>query len=112
MTRPRFNRLLTLQSRHRAPDGAGGFVEHWVNLGQLWAQVRATGGRENMADHASLSQVSYDITVRASPHGAPSRPQPDQRLTEGPRVFRILAVAERDTTNRYLSLRAIEETAQ
>ncbi|MEO0357139.1 MAG: head-tail adaptor protein [Pseudomonadota bacterium] len=111
MTQVHLNRALVLENLLRVPDGAGGFSESWSPLGTLWAQVRATGGSEGETDHAKLSQVSYSITVRAAPHGAPSRPKPDQRLIEGSRIFRILAVTERDPTGKYLELRTIEEVA-
>ncbi|MGB1235073.1 MAG: head-tail adaptor protein [Planktomarina sp.] len=108
---PRLNRSLVLQDLTRTPDGAGGFIESWIPLGTLWAEVRATGGREGETDHAKLSQVSYAVTVRAAPHGAESRPKPEQRLVEGPRIYRIHAVTEADTTAKYLTLRVTEEVA-
>ncbi|MGV6839069.1 MAG: head-tail adaptor protein [Planktomarina sp.] len=105
----RLNRALVLQNLDRSPDGAGGFTETWRTLGTLWANVKATGGREGETDHAQLSEVGYTITVRAAPHGAPSRPTPGQRLVEGTRAFRILAVIEKDPSARFLELRGAEE---
>ena len=61
------------------------------------------------ADQRLASAMGYRITVRAAPVGAPSRPRPDQRFREGARVFRILAVAERDAVGRYLTCFAEEE---
>ena len=58
---------------------------------------------------ASLSRVTYRITVRSAPPGSPARPEPDQRFVEGARVFRIQAVKEHDPGGRFLTCRAIEE---
>lgn len=103
------NRRLTLEDIVRTPDGAGGFAESWAPLGQLWAQVKATTGREAESGNATLSRVFYDITVRSAPFDAPSRPKPEQRFKEGGRVFRILSVAEKDVSGKYLNCTAIEE---
>lgn len=111
MITPHLNRALVLEDLIRTPDGAGGYSETWSALGTLWAEVRATGGREGETDHAKRSEVTYTVTLRAAPFGAPSRPKPDQRLVEGTRVFRILTVTEADTAARYLKLRVIEEVA-
>ena len=58
---------------------------------------------------AAPGTVTYRITVRAAPFGAPRRPKPEQRLREGARVFRIAAVAEDDADGRYLTCFAQEE---
>lgn len=102
-------RKLILEDRVQTPDGSGGFDDSWVQLGQLWAEVRAGTGNEGQTDNAHLSRVPYQITVRAAPFGSPSRPQPDQRFTEGPRVFKILAVSEKDPHARFLVCHAFEE---
>lgn len=109
MSAPRLNRALVLEARVPRPDGAGGYAEAWQAVGTLWAEMRAGTGRYVAADQIAASSVKYRITVRAAPVGAPSRPRPDQRFREGARVFRILAVAERDAAARYLTCFAEEE---
>jgi head-tail adaptor len=109
MTAPRLNRKLVLEAPVQLPDGAGGLAESWVVLGALWAEVKAGTGREVEEDFLTLSTVPYRITVRAAPPGAPQRPRPEQRFREGPRTYRILAVAESDATARYLTCVAREE---
>ncbi len=104
------NRRLELEDPQRTSDGAGGFNETWVTLGEVWAQVEARTGRERAGEDLSISTVGYRITVRGAPFGASSRPKPDQRFREGIRLFRIQAVAERDPAGRYLTCFAIEET--
>jgi head-tail adaptor len=105
-------RKLVLEEPQKVPDGAGGFTEVWVALGVLWADVRAGTGREREAAGLfTVSTVPYRITVRAAPDGAPSRPKPDQRFRDGERLFRIMAVTERDAAGMYLECFSREEVS-
>lgn len=103
------SRKLVLEQMLRTPDGAGGFSASWVALGTLWADVRAGTGSERYAEFVTLSNVAYRITVRGAPQGAPSRPKPEQRLRDGTRLFRIVAVTEADEAGQYLTCFAQEE---
>lgn len=112
MKRPALNRRLVLEEPQRAPDGAGGFTQIWVAVGVLWAEVRAGTGREREAAGLfTVSTVPYRITVRGAPQGAPSRPRPDQRFRDGERIFRIVAVTERDPQGKHLECLAREEVS-
>lgn len=111
MARIVLNRPLVLESTQRTADGAGGFEETWVELGQLWAGVSARTGRERGGEGGSLSATGFRIVVRAAPFGAPSRPVPGQRFRDGARLFRIEAVAEKDDDGRFLTCFAEEEVA-
>ena len=106
---PVLNRRLVLEDRVRVADGAGGFVETWEALGTLWAAVEARRGREVAREALPASAVPYRITERAARPGRPERPRAEQRLREGARVFRILAVAETDRGGRFLVCEAVEE---
>ncbi|SDW33365.1 phage head closure protein [Litoreibacter albidus] len=103
------NRRLTLEHAVRVADGAGGYVEAWTPLGELWARVKAGSGRERFGAGVTVSAVPYRIVVRGAPMGAQARPKPEQRFREGTRVFRIVGVAEYDVDARYLTCFAIEE---
>lgn len=109
MTAPDLNRQLVLETPTRTPDGGGGYVEGWVVLGNLWAQISARSGRERSEAGLPLSSVAYRIVVRAAPAGHPQRPMPDQRFRDGSRLFHIRAVAESDPSGRYLTCFADEE---
>ncbi|NJN06307.1 MAG: phage head closure protein [Rhodobacteraceae bacterium] len=111
MTAPRLNRKLVLENPDRVSDGAGGFVESWVPLGVIWAEVVARTGRETGLSGEAVSAMNYRITTRGAPYGAPDRPKPEQRFREGARVFVIQAVAEDDLDGRYLTCFATEEVA-
>ncbi len=107
---PHLNRRLTLQERVTAPDGSGGFDVTWSDLGTLWADMRVTRGTERVVGGRISQSVSWRIRVRSAPIGAPSRPLPEQRFTEGDRVFTILAVSELPDTDQYLECWAEEGT--
>ena len=107
---PNLTRALVLETPVTVPDGAGGFSTTWQALGTLWADIRAGSGRERLATLGPSGEVRLRITLRAAPHGSTRRPRPDQRLREGARVFRILAVTESDPQGRHLICTAIEET--
>jgi len=106
---PHLSRALVLQTPVITPDGAGGYATQWQALGTLWAEIRAGAGRERFASLGPSGEVRLRILVRAAPHGSDRRPRPDQRLIEGARIFRILAVAEADAQGRYLICTAQEE---
>jgi len=107
----RLNRALVLEVPERIADGAGGFTESWAVRGTLWADVAARTGREVAGGTAHMSRMAFRITVRAAPHGAPSRPVAGQRFRDGARIFRIEAVAEKDAGGRFLTCYAEEEVA-
>lgn len=102
-------RALLLETPGRVADGAGGFARQWQAMGTLWAEVVPGRGAGAAGADAPLSRVPYRITVRAAPPGAPARPRPGQRFRDGARLFRILAVTERDARARFLTCFAEEE---
>lgn len=103
------NRRLVLERSVQVSDGAGGFSESWAVLGVVWAEVVAGPGRDVAGEEVTVSSVPYRITVRGAPVGAPSRPKAEQRLRDGTRLFRIIAVTERDASGAYLTCFAREE---
>lgn len=111
MAVPVLDRRLTLEEPQDVPDGAGGSQRTWVALGELWAELRPGTGRERAVESVTVAAAAYRITVRAAPPGAASRPRADQRFREGSRLFRILAVTDRDDRGRYLTCFATEEVA-
>ena len=102
------SRRLVLEARESLPDGSGGFIVTWREVGTVWADLAARTGREDFVAGQARPRVEYRIMVRGAPAGAPSRPRPDQRFREGERVFNILTVAESDRSGRYLEIRAEE----
>lgn len=111
MRPPVLNRRMVLESAARNSDGAGGFVESWAALGELWVELKPRSGGERDREDASVSRLDVKVTVRAAPMGSTMRPMAGQRLREGRRLFRILAVSEPDVLGRYLTCLAREEVA-
>lgn len=109
MSRPLLNRRLILEEPSRVADGAGGFATAWIALGVVWGGFAPGPADEREAGSAAIAATAWRITLRAAPFGAASRPKPGQRLREGARVFRILAVAEADAAGRWLTCHAREE---
>ena len=109
MTRVSLSRPLVLEALRTRPDGSGGHEEQWQALGTLWAEVTAGTGGDAPVEEFTRASVTYRITVRGAPVGAEQRPLPSQRFRDGSRLFRILAVAERDAAGRYLLCFAREE---
>jgi head-tail adaptor len=109
MNAPHLTRKLLLEAPERVADGAGGYVEGWLPLGVLWAEVLAGTGRDQAGFGTSVARVPYRITVRAAAVGSTARPTPDQRFRDGTRLFRVLAVSERDPQGRYLTCLTEEE---
>jgi len=109
MSAPELNRQLVLEAPGVLADGAGGFVNGWVPVGILWAQVTPRSGRETAQSGAPMSRMAYRIVVHGAPMGSDRRPAAQQRFREGARVFTIEAVAEHDPQGRYLACVATEE---
>ena len=110
MTPVHLNRLLTLEQPISVPDGAGVLSTEWHAVGALWAEIKPGAGRQARGEEITLSSVPLQITVRGAAVGSPGRPVPGQRLTQGGRVFQVLAVTERDLAGLYLICFAREET--
>ena len=109
MSAPRLNRQLVLEAPNVLGDGAGGFVQGWVPLGMVWAEVTARSGRETAQSGAPISTFGYRVIVRATPVGSSERPNAKQRFREDARFFNIEAVAEYDPAGRYLLCLVQEE---
>lgn len=108
----RLSRPLQLEEAQRVPDGAGGFDIDWVVRGTLWGDVQLRSGQETEGETVNLSSTRYRIVIRAAPQGAPSRPVAGQRFRNGARLFNINAVAETDSTARFLACYCDEEVAK
>ncbi|MEO0916717.1 MAG: head-tail adaptor protein, partial [Pseudomonadota bacterium] len=61
------NRKLTLETRERVDDGAGGFSGNWVALGVHWGAFAPVSARLERGEAEARSRVSYRVVVRAVP---------------------------------------------
>ena len=53
-----------LQKRQRIPDGAGGGVEGWSDVGELWAEITMPTGRVATVADQLTSLVTAEIRIR------------------------------------------------
>jgi head-tail adaptor len=104
---PRLSRRFTLEAPERTADGGGGWHVNWRPLGVLWGDLGPARGSEGAVGARAQSRVTHRITVRLATAAA-ARPEPDQRLRLGARVFAVRAVAEADGGRAYLTVWAEE----
>lgn len=112
MSAAHLNVAFVLEAPVETVDGAGGSRLAWAPLGQIWGRMQRRRGAAAAVAGTSVSRNIHEIMVRAAPVGAPSRPEPRQRLVLGARRFVLEAVYEADPSGRYLTCKAREETAQ
>lgn len=55
-----------LQAQQRVPDGAGGYVEQWVDLRRVWAEVTTPTGRVATVASQLVATITAEIRVRPS----------------------------------------------
>ncbi|MER5170239.1 head-tail adaptor protein [Thioclava kandeliae] len=94
MSVPNLSTCLVLEEPRSVPDGAGGLIETWVELGEIWAALDFGTGTERADQLRVIAAVSVSITVRSALPTSPRRPVANQRFRLGARVFRILAVVD------------------
>ena len=97
------NRRLVLEAPAEAPDGAGGVTRSYATVTTLWASVRPVSARGDVVAAATGATVTHRIVVRAGPDLTTRH-----RLREGTRIFRIVALRDRDGTGRFVELAAEE----
>lgn len=108
MRTPRLATRLTLEAPQRVADGGGGWQVTWNALGNHWAEIRPSSGRERVAGVRESARVTHRITIRAYGEGDDRRPAPDQRFRRGGRIFTIRGVAETGMRGDYLTCWAEE----
>lgn len=104
-------RPMVLETPVAAPDGAGGQAIAWQALGTLWLDLRPGAGRERLGPAETRGEMRFRAFLRAAPQGSPQRPRPGQRLRDGGRHLRVLAVAEADPAGLWLVAALAEEVA-
>lgn len=79
-----FRTRLTLQAPNETPDGQGGVVRGYVDLGKVWARVVPLAARESVAADANGATLRARIETRA-----PLAVTLAHRLIDGAKVYRI-----------------------
>ncbi len=106
MTDPgQFNRRLTLEAPVEMPDGAGGVTRIYEAVATLWASVTPVSAREHSEAVQRGISITHRIGLRFSAD-ITSR----HRFRDGERIFRIVALRDRDGRKRFLQIEADEQT--
>lgn len=101
----KLNRLVTLQTVQRTPDGGGGYTETLVDVATLWMRIEPLTGRE---------QILAMQTEMERPHRFTCRYRADltgsTRLLYGSRTFDVVSVVDVEERHRELVIMAEEVT--
>ncbi len=88
---------VSIEEPLRTGDGGGGAQESWVELAQVWAQIRPLNGSERAEADGIAGKVSHEIVMRFRADIAP-----EHRLFYDGRIFDIRAVLDLDERRRFL----------
>jgi SPP1 family predicted phage head-tail adaptor len=87
------NQRATLFARTLTPDSGGGFTESWNAFATVWIALKPRDATDIATANRLESKVRHIITLRRRTDLAAG-----QRLTIGPRTFRIHAVLDAHQT--------------
>ena len=80
----RLKDLVTLQEVQESKDSYGGTTENWVELAQVWADIRPIRGRQFFESFQVQAELTHKITIRYR-----SDVVAKQRILFGTRIFTI-----------------------
>lgn len=95
---------LVLEQATATPDGAGGFIETWIEIATVFARLQPIVVRERFGADQTLEEVTHRVTIRHRPDVTSG-----MRFVMGDRVLPILTVHDPDETGRYLTCRTREQ---
>ncbi len=91
---------IAIEAPLETDDGQGGVARDYATFAKVWAQVTPLGARHDVAADADGAGVRYRIVIRC---GYVLTLQ--HRLVDGPRVYRILSLHQRDD-GRFIEIEA------
>jgi SPP1 family predicted phage head-tail adaptor len=94
---------IVLEAPVEMPDGAGGVTRSYTAAATLWAKITPVAARGEVEADALAASVTHHIIIRSGP-GLTTR----HRLRESARVFRIVALRDRDGDGRLVEIHAEE----
>jgi SPP1 family predicted phage head-tail adaptor len=98
-----FRRRVRLEEPVATPDGAGGIIESWSPLAELWAAGTPLQGGEGLSHDRTAGHLTYEVWVRRRDDIRPAC-----RLVDGTRILDIEAVFEEAGPRRWLRCLAVE----
>ncbi len=99
----RFIHRLMLEAPSETPDGFGGKITTWSLVAEIWGELRALFGDEQL-DGDRLAAKSTHLVVIRHRDGL----TPDMRFRFAGRSFAIRAILDRDGRKRHLECRCEE----
>jgi SPP1 family predicted phage head-tail adaptor len=104
MTNPgELTRRLTLQAPVEAADGAGGSTRGYADVTTLWAKVEPVSARYDIVAAGTGATVTHRITIRRGVEITTRN-----RLAEGARIYRVVAVRDASESRRFRVIHAEE----
>lgn len=94
---------VTLQQLSRIDDGAGGYIETWIAVATVWADVYPLKGQELYQAQQVQANLSHRVTIRYR-----AGVEPSMRLQYGTRTLAIEAVIDPEERHRELILMCSE----
>ena len=90
---------LTLEEPVETADGTGGVTRSFATVTTLWASVTPVSARGRVEAASLAADVTHRIVIRSGPQLTTRH-----RLREGTRIFRILALRDRDGSGRFVEI--------
>lgn len=100
-----FKHFITLQSPATGQDAAGQPLTGWVDVAQVWADIRATGGLEAIKAGATTSVVHTSVRLRWR-----TGLNAGMRVLYGATVYGVLAVLPDHVGREFVDLVCQEVT--
>ena len=97
------NRRLTLEAPVESADGAGGVMRSFETVATLWAEVTPISAARAIEAERAGARVTHRIGIRFADDITTMH-----RFRDGERIFRLVALRDRDGRKRFLSIEAEE----
>jgi len=103
----RMNEKIVIQRFTRASDGAGGFVQTYVDVANVFADITPLRATEREVSEASISFVAYKMIVRYSSNT--SGIDTSMRVVYAGDNYRIQSILNIDEADRFLEILATRD---
>ncbi len=99
----RLNRRVEIQKKTNTEDGFGGFIEEWVKVKDVWAEIKPITIFENFEADRINEKITHTITLRYL-----SDLKNDNRIKYGNRIFNIKGIINILEENNTLEVKVEE----
>lgn len=99
---------VTIQRRSSERGDYGQELDVWVDVAEVWAQVRPISGREKLRAFAIEAELTHTITVRYNSAFLPPKTVGAWRVVYDSRIFNITASINPDEANKTITFDCVE----